>query len=59
MVHILLMILKIIGILLLIILAIALVLVLAVLFVPLRYRLKADYHGTPGVMPGFPGCSAF
>ena len=47
MVHILLMILKIIGILLLIILAIALVLVLAVLFVPLRYRLKADYHGTP------------
>ena len=47
MVHILLMILKIIGILLLIILAIALVLVLALLFVPLRYRLKADYHGTP------------
>ncbi|WP_320957979.1 hypothetical protein [Enterocloster asparagiformis] len=47
MVHILLMILKIIGILLLIILAIALALVLALLFVPLRYRLKADYHGTP------------
>ena len=47
MVHILLMILKIIGILLLIILAIALVLGLALLFVPLRYRLKADYHGTP------------
>lgn len=47
MVHILLMILKIIGILLLIILAIALALVLAVLFVPLRYRLKASYHGTP------------
>ncbi len=47
MVHILLMILKIIGILLLIILAVALTLVLAVLFVPLRYRLKASYHGTP------------
>ncbi|MBS6954816.1 MAG: hypothetical protein KH230_16470 [Enterocloster asparagiformis] len=47
MVHILLMILKIIGILLLIILAVALALILAVLFVPLRYRLKASYHGTP------------
>ena len=41
MVHILLMILKIIGILLLIILAIALALVLALLFVPLRFILTA------------------
>lgn len=43
MIHILLMILKIIGIILLVILGILLVLILAVLFVPVRY--KADFPG--------------
>lgn len=45
MVHILLMILKIIGIVLLSVIGIILLLVLAVLFVPVRYYASSDYHG--------------
>ena len=45
MVHILLLILKIIGIILLIIAGLLLLAVIIVLFVPVRYRILADYHG--------------
>ena len=45
MVHILLLILKIIGIILLIIAGLLLLAVITVLFVPVRYRILADYHG--------------
>ena len=47
MIHILLMILKIIGIILLVILGILLVLILAVLFVPVRYKADFSWHGEP------------
>lgn len=47
MIHILLVILKIIGIIVLVLLGIVLALVLLVLLVPLRYRLKAAYDGKP------------
>ena len=43
--HILLLILKIIGIILLIIAGLLLLAVITVLFVPVRYRILADYHG--------------
>ncbi len=45
MIHILLMILKIIGIVLLSIIVVVLLAVLAILFVPVRYRASSDYHG--------------
>ena len=51
MIHILLMILKIIGIILLVILGILLVLILAVLFVPVRYKADFSWHGEPDLSP--------
>ena len=47
MLHILLLILKIIGIVLLVILGLLLAAVLLVLLVPLRYRLEGSWHGEP------------
>ena len=47
MIHILLMILKIIGIILLVILGILLLLILAVLFAPVRYKAEFSWHGEP------------
>lgn len=47
MIHILLMILKIIGIILLVILGILLLIILAVLFAPVRYKAEFSWHGEP------------
>ena len=47
MIHILLMILKIIGIILLVILGLLLFVLLVVLFVPVRYKLEGAWHGKP------------
>ena len=47
MVHVLLLVLKIIGILLLVLLVLAILLLSLILFLPVRYEIKADYYGTP------------
>ena len=47
MLHIALLILKILGILFLVLLGLLAVVLLLVLFVPVRYRLNADFHGKP------------
>lgn len=58
--HVILTILKILGILLLVILGLLLAIVLSVLFVPVRYQLEGENHPPDGVRQteksGFPGC---
>ena len=57
MIHILLVILKIIGIVLLVILGLLLGILLAVLFIPVRYKAEGSYHGHLVLSyPGIQGC---